>query len=64
MTFNITMARTYRWQSEDAQDQTNFITSLVKLFRMVTGSTTPLQLRGVQMPDASGPCTYTPTCEP
>ncbi|KAF9814500.1 hypothetical protein IEO21_05051 [Rhodonia placenta] len=61
MTFNITMARTYRWQSEDAQDQTNFITSLVKLFRMVTGSTTPLQLRGVQMPDARMERAPTPT---
>ncbi|PCH33938.1 hypothetical protein WOLCODRAFT_135407 [Wolfiporia cocos MD-104 SS10] len=51
-TFNITMARTYRWTSVSSKDQISFIAALVKLFRTVTNGSAPLQLRGVQIPDA------------
>ncbi|CCM03119.1 uncharacterized protein FIBRA_05240 [Fibroporia radiculosa] len=49
--FNITMARTYRWQTESPNDQTNFIAALIKLFHAITGGSAPLQLRGVTVPD-------------
>ncbi|EMD41929.1 hypothetical protein CERSUDRAFT_79548 [Gelatoporia subvermispora B] len=49
--FKITMARTYRWQTEVEADQTNFISSLVKLFRKGSGGTASLQLIGVTEPE-------------
>ncbi|GBE77755.1 hypothetical protein SCP_0106370 [Sparassis crispa] len=48
LAFKITMARTYRWQTENQKDQSNFIASLIKLFRTTTGSSASLQLVGVQ----------------
>ncbi|KAI0961988.1 hypothetical protein AcW1_000916 [Taiwanofungus camphoratus] len=53
--FNITLARTYRWQTENSKDQISFISSLVRLFRSATGGTTPLQLIGVKDPDILSP---------
>ncbi|KAK7468715.1 hypothetical protein VKT23_003218 [Stygiomarasmius scandens] len=37
MSFNITLSRTYRWQTEDVQDQESFLHALVQLFQTVTG---------------------------
>ncbi|EGN91691.1 hypothetical protein SERLA73DRAFT_67000 [Serpula lacrymans var. lacrymans S7.3] len=48
MSFNITLARTYKWQTENQSDQSNFITAIIKLYRTVTNDTTPLQLAGVK----------------
>lgn len=53
--FNVTLARTYRWQTEDEREQTNFVVSLIKLFRSVTRGA-PLQIAGIRDPDAA-PCT-------
>ncbi|OSD03282.1 hypothetical protein PYCCODRAFT_1434698 [Trametes coccinea BRFM310] len=50
LAFNITMSRTYRWQTENQTDQSNFLTSLVQLFRIVTGGNAPLELIGVREP--------------
>lgn len=55
LSFNITVSRTYRWQTESPQDQAAFISSLVQLFRSLNGGA-PLQLMGVRDPDtADGP---------
>ncbi|KZT02419.1 uncharacterized protein LAESUDRAFT_730167 [Laetiporus sulphureus 93-53] len=50
--FNVTMARTYRWQTEDPRNQTSFVASLIQLFHTVTSGSAPLQLKGVRVPDA------------
>ncbi|KAJ7169718.1 exocyst complex component sec3 subunit [Mycena filopes] len=46
LSFNITLSRTYRWQTEDAPDQSQFLMALIRLFRTVTPDA-PLQLEGV-----------------
>lgn len=57
LVFEITpSATTYRWQAENAREQTKFIASLIKLFQFVTGGTVPLRLIGVKVPD-SATCT-------
>ncbi|KAI0375209.1 hypothetical protein BV20DRAFT_960301 [Pilatotrama ljubarskyi] len=50
LAFNITMSRTYRWQTENQKDQTNFLAALVQLFRTVAGGNAPLELVGVREP--------------
>lgn len=52
--FNVTLARTYRWQTENEREQNNFVVSLIKLFRSVTRGA-PLQIAGIRDPDAA-PC--------
>ncbi|KAF9479714.1 exocyst complex component, sec3 subunit [Pholiota conissans] len=42
--FNLTLARTYRWQTENQDDQANFLEALIRLFRVVSGPQAPLQL--------------------
>lgn len=57
LVFEITpSATTYRWQADNARDQTKFITSLIRLFKFVTGGTVPLRLIGVRDPDAPASC--------
>ncbi|KAF7967554.1 hypothetical protein HWV62_33929 [Athelia sp. TMB] len=51
--FNITLARTYRWQTENVNDQVNFLTALIRLFRQVTGGARAVQLIGMDDPDAA-----------
>ncbi|OJT02748.1 Exocyst complex component 1 [Trametes pubescens] len=51
LAFNITMARTYRWQTENQRDQSSFLSALVQLFRTVTGGTAPLELVGIRDPN-------------
>lgn len=46
--FNITLARTYKWQTENHLDQANFISAAVKLFYLVTNGTSTLHLVGVR----------------
>lgn len=46
--FNITMARTYKWQTENHLDQVNFISAAVKLFYVVTNGIGTLHLVGVR----------------
>ncbi|KAG2045028.1 exocyst complex component Sec3-domain-containing protein [Suillus americanus] len=46
--FNITLARTYKWQTESHLDQANFISAAVKLFYVVTNGTGTLHLVGVR----------------
>ncbi|KAJ7048537.1 exocyst complex component Sec3-domain-containing protein [Mycena amicta] len=53
-TFNITLSRTYRWQTENAADQAQFLETIVRLFRTVSPGT-PLQLEGIEDPSASRP---------
>lgn len=43
--FNITLARTYKWETENTADQTAFIRTVVELFRSLVGA--PLHLVGV-----------------
>ncbi|TBU49952.1 exocyst complex component Sec3-domain-containing protein [Dichomitus squalens] len=50
LAFNITMSRTYRWQTENQKDQSSFISDLIQLFRSVTGGNAPLELVGVRDP--------------
>ncbi|KAG8219670.1 exocyst complex component Sec3-domain-containing protein [Butyriboletus roseoflavus] len=45
LSFNITLARTYKWQTENAADQTSFVRTIVELFRSLVGA--PLHLLGV-----------------
>ncbi|KAI0340701.1 hypothetical protein BDW22DRAFT_1360141 [Trametopsis cervina] len=51
LSINITLARTYKWRTEDERDQANFAVALVRLFRSVTNGA-PLQIVGVRDPDA------------
>ena len=44
-TFNITLARTYRWQTEKSNEQLEFLHTLVDLFRSVSGGS--LQVIGL-----------------
>ncbi|KAG0704350.1 exocyst complex component Sec3-domain-containing protein [Suillus ampliporus] len=48
VSFNITLARTYKWQTENHLDQANFISAAVKLFSVVTNGTATLHLVGVR----------------
>jgi hypothetical protein len=48
LTFNVTLARTYRWQTEKASEQVEFLHVLVDLFRSVSGGT--LQVIGLAEP--------------
>ena len=52
MAFNITLARTYRWQTEDERGQANFVVSLIKLFHSISRGA-PLQIVGIRDPDAA-----------
>ncbi|EPT03352.1 hypothetical protein FOMPIDRAFT_1116298 [Fomitopsis schrenkii] len=57
LVFEITPSTTtYRWQADNARDQTKFITSLIRLFNFVTGGTVPLRLIGVRDPDGPASC--------
>jgi Exocyst complex component SEC3 N-terminal PIP2 binding PH len=47
-TVNITLARTYRWQTEESSEQLEFLQILVDLFRSVSGGT--LQVIGLPEP--------------
>ncbi|KAF8349738.1 exocyst complex component SEC3 N-terminal PIP2 binding PH-domain-containing protein [Amanita rubescens] len=49
LVFNITLSRTYRWQTDDQDDQTNFLHSLIRLFRI--SSSAPLRLEGITEPE-------------
>ncbi|KAF8917639.1 exocyst complex component Sec3-domain-containing protein [Mucidula mucida] len=44
--FNITLSRTYKWQTEDVDDQHAFIDALIQLFNKVTGGNATLQVDG------------------
>lgn len=50
----MTLSRTYKWQTENSEDQQGFIEALVRLFRTVAGAQAPLQLDGVQDFDIPG----------
>ncbi|KAJ7932567.1 exocyst complex component sec3 subunit [Mycena leptocephala] len=52
LSFNITLSRTYRWQTESPPDQSQFLEAVVRLFRTVSPDG-PLQLEGVE--DYSAP---------
>lgn len=51
--FNITLARTYKWQTEYPRDQAAFLVALIRLFRKITGGAAALQLVGLNDPDAA-----------
>ncbi|KDQ63382.1 hypothetical protein JAAARDRAFT_53605 [Jaapia argillacea MUCL 33604] len=51
--FNITLARSYRWHAENAADQAQFLTALVRTFRTITGGAAPLDVIGVQEYDGT-----------
>ncbi|KAJ7706358.1 exocyst complex component sec3 subunit [Mycena rosella] len=44
--FNITLSRTYRWETEKPEDQLQFLESLIQLFRAVSPGS-PLQVEGI-----------------
>ena len=48
-TFNITLARTYRWQTEESSEQLDFLHVLVDLFRSLSGGS--LQVIGLSEPE-------------
>ncbi|KAG6887860.1 hypothetical protein C0995_012111 [Termitomyces sp. Mi166 len=47
LSFNITLSRTYRWQTENQLDQANFLDALIQLFHVVAPGSA-LQLEGFQ----------------
>ncbi|KAF7339614.1 Sec3-PIP2-bind domain-containing protein [Mycena sanguinolenta] len=47
LSFNITLSRTYRWQTENPADQAQFLEAMIRLFHTVAPDA-PLQLDGVQ----------------
>ncbi|PSR88832.1 hypothetical protein PHLCEN_2v4981 [Hermanssonia centrifuga] len=56
LAFNVTLARTYKWQTENEKDQADFVSALIKLFRTVAGGA-PLQVKGIRDPDSSSTST-------
>ncbi|KAJ3771437.1 exocyst complex component Sec3-domain-containing protein [Lentinula raphanica] len=54
LAFNITLSRTYRWQTENQQDQDAFIKSMIQLFHKITGGSAPLRLEGFGESPPSG----------
>ncbi|KAF9456160.1 exocyst complex component, sec3 subunit [Collybia nuda] len=48
LAFNITLSRTYRWQTENQADQLSFLEALVRLFRLVAPRA-PLHLEGLSV---------------
>lgn len=51
--FNITLSRTYRWDTENREQQGQFLQALVQVFRYATRGAAPLHLEGVPEPDQS-----------
>ena len=51
LAINITLARTYKWQTEDEKDQANFVVSLIRLHRSITNGA-PLKIVGIRDPDS------------
>ncbi|KAF9015545.1 exocyst complex component, sec3 subunit [Cyathus striatus] len=51
LAFNITLSRTYRWQTENQIDQANFLEALIRLFHTITQGSAPLHLEGIHVPD-------------
>ncbi|KDR85366.1 hypothetical protein GALMADRAFT_234191 [Galerina marginata CBS 339.88] len=51
--FNVTLSRTYKWETESQDDQAKFLEAMVRLFRTITKGESPLQLEGVQDFDIS-----------
>ncbi|KAL1707372.1 exocyst complex component Sec3-domain-containing protein [Schizophyllum commune] len=49
--FSITLSRTYRWETEDALEQRNFVEALVRLFHTVTNGQAPLRVEGIAVPE-------------
>ncbi|KAJ4485946.1 exocyst complex component Sec3-domain-containing protein [Lentinula aciculospora] len=47
LSFNITLSRTYRWQTENQPDQDAFIKAMIQLFHTVTGGSAQLRLDGL-----------------
>jgi hypothetical protein len=48
-TFNITLARAYRWQTEKSSEQLEFLHVLVDIFRSISGGS--LQVIGLSEPE-------------
>ncbi|KAF8498012.1 exocyst complex component Sec3-domain-containing protein [Gautieria morchelliformis] len=48
--FVITLARSYRWQTEDYQEQSDFISAAIRTFRSLTGDRVPLTLVNIPAP--------------
>ena len=46
--FNITLARTYKWNTEESNEQLDFLLTLVDLFRSVSSGS--LQVNGLPEP--------------
>ncbi|TFK77261.1 hypothetical protein BDN72DRAFT_784249 [Pluteus cervinus] len=63
LAFNITLSRTYRWQTENEGDQIAFIDSMVRLFRGLAGNA-PLQLEGVPEPPIDNGRSPSPAARP
>ncbi|KAH8099365.1 exocyst complex component Sec3-domain-containing protein [Cristinia sonorae] len=53
LSFNITLSRTYRWQTENQNDQINFVVAIIRLFRAITGGAIALQIAGIRDPDSA-----------
>ncbi|KAK7064364.1 Sec3-PIP2-bind domain-containing protein [Favolaschia claudopus] len=54
LSFNITLSRTYKWQTENASDQAQFLEATIRLFRAVVPDAS-LQLEGVEDYSAAAP---------
>ncbi|KAI0688760.1 exocyst complex component Sec3-domain-containing protein [Cytidiella melzeri] len=50
LALSVTLARTYKWQTEDERDQANFAVALIRLHRSTTNGA-PLKIVGVRDPD-------------
>lgn len=42
------MSRTYKWQTENRDDQATFLDAFVRLFRILSGPQAPLHLDGLR----------------
>lgn len=60
--FSMTLARTYRWDTENPQDQSRFCASVVRLFRTISGPSVPLRLVGLPDYQDVPACAYSIAC--
>ncbi|KAF6766570.1 exocyst protein [Ephemerocybe angulata] len=58
--FNITLSRTYRWDTENREQQGQFLQALVQVFRYATRGAAPLHLEGYLVRDPNIQLTIKP----
>ncbi|KAF8578441.1 hypothetical protein K439DRAFT_1638802 [Ramaria rubella] len=62
--FTITLARSYKWQTEDPKEQSDFVVAAIRTHRAITGGRVPLALVNVPDPGSGSLIADEPTRAP